>query len=519
MIVGTGNPQHMTDDDDILHYNLDHGHPWHRALSRELSRAMRKPVEKGMKRMERMWPELASAVMDFILDVVDSPSFWGGYESWNLRHFGVALPITEGEPGVGLTRTRLHHFIWKLLNIVAEDFSLPPRHPDVSTVTDTIEEFWEKRKNRFTPFSDSSALLAGPIRHGWQAKDRLVILGKTSYFFRAAFAAYIRPHFNSATVINAIDDFLCQSCSQWSGMGAIDLLAETLDVPEARRDDIRSWSERHAAPYRIDSLKPGYMLVTNMATSVEYRVDWDEGASPIPVGTIAFGSLAKWDGGWRWSGMQSLIGDDESDPDVVKEFVGGMRKTAGSVLCRYWPEYRAQVLATFGIMYKSELEFYGGSDLVYFKTGKEFAASTSRFLNEYRDQRLQTLDEMPAEIPHFEPESVLSDDFLYADNGVALFLNPDEGDEMMLTYDDLTSGLRKKGEGLTASEYAALRGFIESPAISSAFVRRVLRDEPEESFKKAFGLDADAPAYWLDWLLRCWKGEFYRPRYPSVSVL
>ncbi len=69
------------------------------------------------------------------------------------------------------------------------------------------------------------------------------------------------------------------------------------------------------------------------------------------------------------------------------------------------------------------------------------------------------------------------------------------------------------------SERAALRGFIESDSISPAFVRRVLLDEPDQSLRIAFGVGDDAPAYWLDWLLRCWKGEYYRPRYPSVSVV
>ena len=105
------------------------------------------------------------------------------------------------------------------------------------------------------------------------------------------------------------------------------------------------------------------------------------------------------------------------------------------------------------------------------------------------------------------------------DDGVGLFLNPEEGDEMMLSFDYLTSGLRKNSDKLTPSEHDALRSFIESDSISPAFVRRVLLDEPERSLRVAFGVGDDAPAYWLDWLLRCWKGEFYRPRYPSVSVV
>ncbi len=512
----------MFDDDDneVLRYNFDHKHPWHRALARELSRALRKPVFVNMRRLERLWPEFAGEAMDFIIDVDDSTSFWGGYEAWNLRHFGVALPVTEGDPGVGLSDARLHHFVWKQINIFLQDYSLSPDHPDILTVVGTIRAFWEKRKSKFNPCSDSSAFLSGPIQYGYQAKDRLVILGQTSYFFRTKFAEYVSHCGDQKSFISECDDFLCQSCSQWSGMGPIDLLAEVLNIPDAQREDLRSWSERHAAPFRIDSLETGHMFVTNLVTEKQYRVDWDKGAAPIPVGTFVFGFLARWDGGWRWSGVQSLLGEGESDLERVKEFVQHMRLSASRVLCRYWPEYKTQAMEMLANMRKSELEFLGGRDLVHFESGKALAESTARFLNEYRDKRIQAMETPPDNIPEdFMPETVLSETMLECEDGVALFLNPEEGDEMMLSFDNLIRGLQKNGDVLTQAEHDALRGFIESDVISPAFVRRVLQGEPDRALGIVFGVGDDAPAYWLDWLLRCWKGEFYRPRYPNVSVV
>ena len=182
----------MSDDNAWLQYNFDHRHPWHRALERELSRSMRKPVFAHMRRLERLLPDFARATMDFAIDVADTPSFWQGYETWNLKRFGVALPITEGDAGNGLSHAR-HHFIWKLVNVFLRDFSLPPNHPDILTVIEVVKTFWEKRKSAFAPLSDSSAFLSGPIQYGYQVKNRLVILGQTSYFFRADFAEYITP--------------------------------------------------------------------------------------------------------------------------------------------------------------------------------------------------------------------------------------------------------------------------------------------------------------------------------------
>jgi len=89
----------------------------------------------------------------------------------------------------------------------------------------------------------------------------------------------------------------------------------------------------------------------------------------------------------------------------------------------------------------------------------------------------------------------------------------------MTHFTTLVAGLRKKGDGLTGDEQEAIRGFVESPAISPRFVRRVLDEYGDESVRAAFVLRGDLPSYWLDWLLRSRKGQYYRKRYPAMSVV
>ncbi len=81
------------------------------------------------------------------------------------------------------------------------------------------------------------------------------------------------------------------------------------------------------------------------------------------------------------------------------------------------------------------------------------------------------------------------------------------------------AGLRRQGEGLTEDEECCLRGFFEADAISPRFVRRVLDEYGIESVKAAFLLRGEQLGYWLDYLLRSHKGQFYRKRYPFVSVI
>jgi hypothetical protein len=116
------------------------------------------------------------------------------------------------------------------------------------------------------------------------------------------------------------------------------------------------------------------------------------------------------------------------------------------------------------------------------------------------------------------PEMSIPQGLLEENDGLGVFLNPDEGKEIMSRFTTLLTGLRKKGEGLTEEEQDVIRGFFDAPAISPEFVRRVLEEQGQESVKAAFLLRGNVPEYWLDYLLRSHKGHFYRKRYPSLSV-
>ena len=117
------------------------------------------------------------------------------------------------------------------------------------------------------------------------------------------------------------------------------------------------------------------------------------------------------------------------------------------------------------------------------------------------------------------PEIKIPEDLLEEKDGLGVFLNPDEGKEIMTHFTTLVAGLKKKGEGLTEDEQEVIRGFFESDAVSPRFVRRVLEEYGDESVKAAFLLKGDLPGYWLDCLLRSRKGHFYRKRYPSLTIV
>jgi hypothetical protein len=110
-------------------------------------------------------------------------------------------------------------------------------------------------------------------------------------------------------------------------------------------------------------------------------------------------------------------------------------------------------------------------------------------------------------------------EFLDHDEGIGAFYNPDEGEEFMLGFNHVLSGLRKQGQGLSETERDALEHFITDGAISPTFVRRLVREHGAASLLEAFCLRDLPSERALTFLLRCYKGRFYRNRYPALALV
>jgi len=86
-------------------------------------------------------------------------------------------------------------------------------------------------------------------------------------------------------------------------------------------------------------------------------------------------------------------------------------------------------------------------------------------------------------------------------------------------FDDIRSGLKKNGKPCTVDEGEVIRGWIDSTSISPGFVYRILEKYGgADSIKRAFFWETDEPC-WLEYLLHCRKGEYYRRRFPCISIV
>ena len=90
---------------------------------------------------------------------------------------------------------------------------------------------------------------------------------------------------------------------------------------------------------------------------------------------------------------------------------------------------------------------------------------------------------------------------------------------MMAGFNAIVSGLQKHGEQLTEDEGESIRALLQADAISPDFVRTVVREYSDASIAAAFFIQRETAPEYLEYLLRRYKGHFYRRRYPSLTLV
>lgn len=167
------------------------------------------------------------------------------------------------------------------------------------------------------------------------------------------------------------------------------------------------------------------------------------------------------------------------------------------------------------------LEYYG-DDLVVFPDGLSAAAAEQkRMQEEWQAAPSEEVARLMAErgLTRPCPPMHFPREFLECDNGIGCFFNPAQGQEYLREFDPVLAGFKKQGHGMIEAEMEGIRHFIESNSSSPAFVLRLVRDHGAESIGAAYlirNFEADQD---LAYLLRRYKGHFYRNRYPSISLI
>ena len=457
--------------------------------------------------------QLAEILVDFAMDIHFDTGIWTALEKCNTKLFGTPLPLVlpvNAKPPAGICVERVQFLLWNTY-LQLTDYEISNSHVDMLHVAEEITEFLNNVLLPLLPaVSPVKEFLDRPNNYGWEVKKKLIWLGTHSYLFRLHFDEYFEERYEGGSSVMVIDDFICQNTTCLSGLGVNDILAACLDIPDGQKDELRNWYLRHFSLYKIVKTEKGLTEAVNLITDESYQIREKEPTSSpkgifSPNSTI-YGGLVPWCGEWYWSGAQH-----DFTPLSKKDIAAAIRqlKQNTQMVARYWKERDETVRQRAEEIYQHAVEFYG-DNLVEFPSGRAWKRSEIKRLEAHAKSVGQK-----GKFPRLSFGEELQD----CEEGIAMFFDPVEGSEIMDYFDDVRNGLKKNGKPCTEYEVDVIRGWINSPSISPGFVHRVLEKYGgAESIKRQFCWETDEP-HWLDYLLRCRKGEYYRRRFPSISIV
>ncbi|MCL2878260.1 MAG: DUF3843 family protein [Acidobacteria bacterium] len=457
---------------------------------------------------------LAEILVDFTFDLHTESGIWSALEKYNTNLFDTPLPLIHPagkDLPQGLCRERVHFLLWNFYPQFNPGDWYSPQHADLQIAAEGITDWLVKQLPMLPKISPLKKFLADHNDFGWEIKKKLVWLGMYSYLFRERFGQYFEDHYEGKHKIAMIDDFICQDTTLWSGLGAIDILAECLDVPDEQKSELRSWYQRHASFYKIVKTDDNFTEAVNLINDISYQIQ--EGAPGYPrsrtfkPGMTVFGSLTPWRNKWYWSGEQFIM-----EPPCTKEQIAqavAQHRQNTQIVARFWTERKELAFERMKEDYQIKLKHYG-NDFVVLPDGRTF---------EREEIKRFSADMKSLGVVGKTPRLSFPDHLLNCKTGIGLYFDPVEGTEIMENFNEIRSGLKKNGKNCTSEEEEMLRIWLDESAISPGFIYRALKEYGgEESIKYAVCWETEIP-YWLDYLLRCRKGEYYRNRYPTISFV
>ena len=466
--------------------------------------------------------ELAGVLVEFAEDVHNSIGIWNSLERYSTEFFGTPLPfVLEPKEDMGqesINEHRIQHLLWVLYSELNPQLILSPTHRDLKQLAEAVSSFLKGRFAKIPRGSSVKKFLSQPNKFGWDVKRKLIWLGTHSYLFRNSFRNYVEDR-GGKPEIAIIDDFVCEKTTAWSGLGVIDILASILDISEEQRTGLRSWHARHQAYYRIIANKGQISEVVNIINDKPYTVRISAEKNPFEVGRIVLGSLVPWNGEWYWSGTQYTL--DNITEEALQEPKDAFCRKFPEIIYRYCSELAEKAKQANDRQYH-EFTKYHGNDLVIYPDGLSMAADRQKEIrlqweSKPKETITRAIEKFKLKGP--EPDIAFPRDLLETENGVAVYYNPDEGTEIMTGFNSIVSGLKKRGKDLSEEEERGIRSFVWSDSVSPKFVRRLTQEYGSESIEAAFLIRGSHDESHIDYLLRRYKGAYYRGRYPRIALV
>ncbi len=464
--------------------------------------------------------ELSIILIEFAEDLYCNLGFWKAYEDYNVEFFNTPLPIVlDPEEKIDnlFSSKRIQFLLHHVYEKMKPELLIKYSHSELIQLSEKVSVFLTGSFANIPKTSGISKLLSSTNAEAGDVKRKLLWLGRNSYLFRLSFNEYIEENSSGEVEINTIDDFLCSQNTTLSGLGVIDVLANCLEITAEEKKDLRSWYERHQSAYKVIKTEETEIMTLNIVNNKEYIINTGEFTSQFKEHCVILGSLIPWNREWYWSGTQSKYKTlpDEAISDIRKDF---LNKPA--IIYRYCKDLLQEAIEINKVQCERFTDYYN-DDIAEFPDGLSMAASEQKrsksIFKKYLSKKEQKDFAKKHKLKNGAPHYTYSEKLINESEGVALFYNSDEGIEIAVFFDYILNAFKKRGKDLTDDETESIMGFIKAYNLSPNFVKRMIKDYGEESILKSFMIEKEDKNT-IDYLLRKYKGHFYRNRYPTLTV-
>lgn len=442
---------------------------------------------------------LSAALVEFAEDLYNNIGLWESLENYNLQQFGTPLPIVlaQGKHIIDepFDPFRIKYFLW---NFLPELSSLKQQHitpfdADLDKISLQVAEFFDENFLKIPRGSGITKFLNQPNKFISQIKKKLIWIATDAYLFRTHLVHYLEKE-ELKPLPAAIDDYACQVCTTWSGLGAINILALVLNLPEEEKKDIINWYKRDLAIFEVKELKGRTSQLLNQVNGRSCWVVEENTRATYKVGDLVMGSLYQYKNEWYWSGAKAAI------PAMLSSKVDEILQEIKSQASYIYGDLENKLQERYSYM----MEKMNGIDLHYFDDGRALKLF------------IKKLHEDPIAV---EKEVLTHVDIPRNKNGVALFLSKDDTPKIFADYNDLSKALKKEGNHLDEVDKKSLRDLLMSKNVNPKFVKRLAQEYGTASIFQYYFGKKEVEHFALDYLLRKYKGQYFRERFFARSLL
>ncbi|HIL70591.1 MAG TPA: hypothetical protein EYG38_12175 [Verrucomicrobia bacterium] len=242
----------------------------------------------------------------------------------------------------------------------------------------------------------------------------------------------------------------------------------------------------------------------------------DEAITGFEANPILLSALVPWRGKWDLAGgLEPVhIKPPENLDTVRRDFIKNQPYYAYNVDRKLGERAR---LATEALHLEFNTKF--GDDLIAFPKVEEMLSEMRSFC----DTLLEKADPNDADYPPVkeDPDSMnatllppictgFPENIDTFQSDLAVFFNPKNGLELIPFFQDLISGMKKNGNGLTLEERDTIQLMVESTSVAPEFIDRRCKDHGPESVYASYGISSGQGPDFLKFILKCSKGIHYR---------